>query len=209
MRHLYVVTHPEATHHVDRLVGGWFDSSLTPAGQIAAKAIGASLKASVPRGSKVELYSSDLKRTAETATEISKHVNVEVVTDRRLREKSYGIAEGQPRHWLDQRFVPPPVDGERMRHDEGIPGAETKWDLARRVYSAMEDIVGRDCRHQIVVTHGMAATFAIASWLKLPIETMGYAAFQVVSGSITELTEDDYFHNRYLVRFSDIAHLAG
>ncbi len=32
MRNLYVVTHPEATHHVDGLVGGQFDSELTTRG---------------------------------------------------------------------------------------------------------------------------------------------------------------------------------
>ncbi|WP_291799342.1 hypothetical protein [Brevibacterium sp.] len=30
MRTLCVVTHPEATHHVHELVGGWHDSELTP-----------------------------------------------------------------------------------------------------------------------------------------------------------------------------------
>lgn len=31
MRTVFVVTHPEATHHVEDRVGGWFDSQLTPA----------------------------------------------------------------------------------------------------------------------------------------------------------------------------------
>lgn len=29
MRTLLVVTHPEATHHVEKVVGGWHDSRLT------------------------------------------------------------------------------------------------------------------------------------------------------------------------------------
>lgn len=37
MRHLYVVTHTEATHHVDNIVGGWHDSQLTPNGKRAAR----------------------------------------------------------------------------------------------------------------------------------------------------------------------------
>lgn len=31
-RTVFVVTHPEATHHVEGLVGGWHDSDLTPRG---------------------------------------------------------------------------------------------------------------------------------------------------------------------------------
>lgn len=37
MRHLYVVTRTEATHHVDNIVGGWHDSQLTPNGKRAAR----------------------------------------------------------------------------------------------------------------------------------------------------------------------------
>jgi broad specificity phosphatase PhoE len=29
---IYVVTHPEATHHIEDRVGGWFDSELTRKG---------------------------------------------------------------------------------------------------------------------------------------------------------------------------------
>ena len=29
MKHLYVVTHPQATHHTEGVVGGWYDSELT------------------------------------------------------------------------------------------------------------------------------------------------------------------------------------
>ncbi|GGL38005.1 hypothetical protein [Nocardia jinanensis] len=35
MRTVHVVTHPEATHHVDR-VGGWYDSGRIAAGERAA-----------------------------------------------------------------------------------------------------------------------------------------------------------------------------
>ena len=36
MKEIYVVTHTQATHHVDRLVGGWFDSELTEKGRTDA-----------------------------------------------------------------------------------------------------------------------------------------------------------------------------
>ena len=34
MTRVFLVTHTEATHHVDGLVGGWFDSELTARGSI-------------------------------------------------------------------------------------------------------------------------------------------------------------------------------
>lgn len=207
VRNLYVVCHPEATHHVERIVGGWHDSRLTPAGLRAASAIAAALRARIAPDSDVELFSSDLRRTAQTATAIADMLHVEPVLDRRLREKSYGEAEGRPQEWLDQRFVPPPAVGERMRHDEGIPGAETKEAFARRVYAAMDAILKRPCTNQIIVTHGGTGTFVLASWIKMPIESAGYVNFRVTAGSITVLCEDDHFHGRQVVRLGDTEHL--
>ncbi|OXM51609.1 histidine phosphatase family protein [Amycolatopsis thailandensis] len=197
MRTVYVVTHPEATHHVDRVVGGWFDSELTPDGERAAAAVAESLRAKVPDD--VELYASDLRRTARTAEVIGERFGVTPVLDRRLREKSYGEAGGKPQEWLDTRFVPPPAVGERLSHDEGIPGAETKGAMAARVYAAMESILESRCEHQIVVTHGGALTFVIAAWIRMPLEAAGYVDFRGSPGSVTVLREDDYFHNRQVV----------
>lgn len=207
MRNLYVVTHPEATHHVERSVGGWYDSRLTTAGVIAANAIASALRARIPQGSEIELYSSDLQRTMQTARAIGARLNVEVRPDAGLREKSYGDAEGRPHAWLDERFVPPPVTGDRLLHDEGIRGAETRWSLASRVYASMARILANECEHQIVVTHGFAATMVLAAWIKMPIEAVTSVSFRVVSGSITDLRQDDFFNNREVVTLSDTTHL--
>lgn len=94
-----------------------------------------------------------------------------------------------------------------MHHDEGVPGAETKGALARRVYAAMDAILDSSCEDQIVVTHGGAFTFVVASWIKMPIESAGYANFRAVPGSITVLREDDYFHNRQVVSLAETCHL--
>ncbi|WP_020667536.1 histidine phosphatase family protein [Amycolatopsis nigrescens] len=207
MRNIYVVTHPEATHHVDRLVGGWYDSELTLAGTRAAAAIAGSLRARVPEGAEVELFSSDLRRTSQTAEAVGELFGVRPILDERLREKSYGDAGGRPQEWLDQRFVPPPATGDRMRHDEGIPGAETRAALAQRVYAAMDAILESPCAHQIIVTHGFALTFVLASWIRMPLESADYVGFRAPSGSITVLREDDFFHNRQVSSLGDTSHL--
>lgn len=207
MRSLYVVTHPEATHHVEGVVGGWHDSRLTPAGVRAAASIARGLRSQIPWGAEVELFSSDLQRTRRTAQEIAELFGVRPVLDRRLREKSYGQAGGRPQEWLDRRFVPPPAVGERLDHDEGVEGAETKGEWARRLYAAMDDILRSPCPHQVIVGHGGSLTFVVASWIGMPIESVGYASFRAPPGSITTLHEDDFFHNRQVVRLADTRHL--
>ncbi|MEV0585893.1 histidine phosphatase family protein [Nonomuraea sp. NPDC050310] len=207
MRTVYVVTHPEATHHIEGVVGGWHDSRLTEGGLGAAAAIARALRGRIPEDAEVELFSSDLRRTRETAEAIAEVFGVGAVLDWRLREKSYGVAGGRAQEWLDQRFVPPPAVGERMEHDEGIEGAETKAAVARRVYAAMDEILERPCAHQIVVTHVGSLTFVVTSWIRMPVEAVGYASFRVPSGSITTLREDDFYRNRAVVGLGDIGHL--
>ena len=207
MRTLYVVVHPEATHHVEQVVGGWYDSPLTMRGLAAARSIAAALRSVIPADTDVELFSSDLERARQTASAIGAAVGSAAVLMPGLREKSYGDAEGKPRSWLDERFVPPPAVGDRLHHDEGIPGSETKAAFAARIYATVEAILERDCEHQIVVTHGFALTFIVASWIGMPIASAGHVNVRAPSGSITELHDDDVFHNRTIVALADVRHL--
>lgn len=245
MKRLFVVTHPEATHHVDGLVGGWFDSALTERGLRDAGRIAETLRSDFGLGSAdsadagsspsdrggadgsggtggasgtiaeagLRIVSSDLLRTRQTAEVIADALGVPVELDAGLREKSYGAAERRLQSWLDERFITPPAVGERMDHDEGIEGAETKLEWFTRVYASMDRLVNGtaddtdDAAGQatpggvddlVIVTHGGTATPVIASWMRIPLSACAYAAFRVRSGSISLLTEDDRFHNRSL-----------
>lgn len=206
-RTVHVVTHPEATHHVEGLVGGQFDSELTPRGEREAAAIAAELRERVPATARVAVASSDLRRTRRTAELVAGVLGVEPTLDPRLREKSYGEAGGRPQAWLDARFVPPPAVGDRLHHDEGVTGAETRFDVAVRAYGAMTDLLGLDVDELVVVTHGFTAGLLVAAWIGMPIEAAGHVAFPVRSGSITTLREDGRFHNRGVVAVGEVDHL--
>ncbi|MGK2870488.1 histidine phosphatase family protein [Mycolicibacterium mageritense] len=205
-RSIYVVTHPEATHHVDGVVGGWHDSDLTTQGRQHADAIGEALGRQLS-GEHVAVFSSDMLRTRRTADAIAAELQKIPVFDARLREKSYGVAEGRPQAWLDARFIPPPAVGDRMAHHEGIAGAETKAEFAERIYAVMAEILSRPVEHVVVVTHGFTLTYIITAWLEVPWESAGYASFASKPGSITTLVEDDFFHNRQVAKLADTTHL--
>ena len=202
-----MVTHPEAEHHISQLVGGWHDSVLTERGRTQATAVAHRLRVLVPGGQAVEVFSSDLLRARETADIVAAELDVAPALDERLREKSYGAAEGRPRQWLDERFIAPPAVGDRMHHHEGVDGAETRRDIASRIYDAVDDILLSDCRHQVIVTHGFAHTFVVAAWIKMPLESVGHVVFRSESGAITVLHEDDYFRNCSVVTLGDATHL--
>ncbi|WP_040339509.1 histidine phosphatase family protein [Candidatus Blastococcus massiliensis] len=207
MRRIVVVTHPEATHHVSSLVGGWFDSDLTERGRHQAGAIADRVRALVPADAEVELWSSDLARAVQTAEAVADRLGVPPRLTAGLREKSYGEAEGRAQSWLDARFVPPPPDGDRMDHSEGIDGAETRARFAARIYDSVDGILASPCAHQVVVTHGFALTFVVAAWIGMPLESTGFVSLRASSGGITVLEQDDFFANRSVLRLDDTAHL--
>ncbi|SDF19469.1 probable phosphoglycerate mutase [Blastococcus aurantiacus] len=207
MRRLYVVTHPEAAHHLSGEVGGWSDTELSERGLRQADAVAARIRELVPADAAVQLHSSDLTRTVQTAEAIGARLDVQPVLLPGLREKSYGVAEGRPQAWLDARFVPPSPTGDRMDHSEGIEGAETRREFAVRVYAAVDRILAGPGAHHVVVTHGFALTFVVCAWIRMPLEATGYVNFRSTSGGITVLEEDDFFANRSVVRLDETAHL--
>jgi len=207
VRTVLVVVHPEATHHVEGIVGGWYDSDLTAVGLRDAESAAVAVRNAIPGDAQVDVVSSDLIRCRRTAEAIATPLGVTPSFDRRLREKSYGIAGGRPQSWLDRRFVPPPPTGERMHHDEGVDGAETKAAFAERVYAAVDDVLSRPVQWQVIVTHGFALTYVVAAWIGMPVEALGYVAFRAGPGSITTLHEDDHFHNRSVVTLASTDHL--
>ncbi|MBK5569839.1 histidine phosphatase family protein [Ensifer sp. SSB1] len=206
MKDLFVVTHTESVHHLEGKVGGWYDTGLTARGRRDAQATAERLATLV--GSRdLEIHSSDLLRAAETAAAIAGRLSRSVTETADLREISYGVAGGKPQAWLDARYSPAPDDN-RLDHDCGIEGAETRRDVALRVYPCVEAIVARPCETQIIVTHGFTLTLVIAAWMRVPVEATGFLSFPAKSGSITHLRQDDFFRNRAVVGLADVSHLS-
>lgn len=206
---VYVVAHAQSQHHVDGLVGGWYDSPLTDLGQRQADAVAARIAALVGDQRPIEIHSSDLLRAAQTAEQISARLDTAVTHWSDLRERGYGVAHGKPSSWLEGRVVFVGKDGDRLDHRDGIEGAETKREFLTRIYRAMDRIVESPCATQVIVTHGFAMTFVIAAWIKMPLESAGWVNFRSNAGGITHLREDDDFFNRYVMSLNDRAHLDG
>lgn len=137
MKEVYIVTHTQATHHVDGLVGGWFDSELTAKGLHDAKACGRRLHELQLDG--VPIYSSDLARTRQTAHEIAQCLGSPIEWDDRLREMSFGEAGG-----LSQEDVGGSIlssDGDNRLDFRNVYNGETKRELASRLYDAMHELI--------------------------------------------------------------------
>ena len=201
VREIYVVTHTQATHHVERRVGGWHDSALTEKGLADAARCGERLREMGLDGAPI--FASDLTRTRQTAEMIAQCLGSRIRLDPRLREMSFGEVEGM---LLEDLYINiTSSDGENRLDHRGVAGGETKRELATRLYEAMEEISQQ--KRAILCTHGYAATFLVAWWIRMPIDSVGYVNFRVRPGSITHLREDDLHANRILVSLGDVRHL--
>lgn len=207
-RNLFLVTHAQSEHHVQKVVGGWHDTPLTDLGRRQAAALAERLVILVG-DAPVEVWSSDLKRAAQTAVAIAGRLGVEVRIDADLREKSLGVAEGRPGAWLEGRVSSTREDSERLDHQDGIEGAESRRAVLARTGRVMRSILENPCETQIAVTHGFAVTFLIAAWFALPPEACGWIGFRPGPGGITHLQQDDHFFDRALLVFNDRTHLEG
>lgn len=205
MKRIYLVTHPEAQHHVDGIVGGWHDSELTARGHRQAECI-ADVLADRIHDEQVEVFSSDLTRATQAATRIASRFSVGVHLDARLRERSSGVADGRPESWLAEHLVPLPEHGDRLGHHDGPEGAETRLKLLQRLYPGLEDIISRPARTQIVVSHGSASSYLIAAWIGMPMVSTDRVFFRLNPGSITTLLLDDRFSHQ-VVALNDTSHL--
>ncbi len=132
MREICVVTHTQATHHVERKVGGWYNSALTDKGEADAQLCG--LRLADLGWTSVPIFSSDLRRARETAHELANCLDSSVQYDARLREMSFGTAEGKSTETIPPILSSCGADRLDFRNEFG---GETKRELATRIYAAM------------------------------------------------------------------------
>ena len=194
MKRICLITHCEASHSVNKRVGGWFDSELTARGRQQAAALTNRIEKLGFDMQNLPVYSSDLKRAAETAQILTKETDTIPILDWRLREMSFGAHGGMNQAKHNKIMIPVSPDGNRLDH-RICDGAESRREVAKRITDFVNKIMQLD-KDKVVVTHGFAATFFIAAFQKIDISSMGYINYKLQPGSISVLEEDDLFKNR-------------
>jgi broad specificity phosphatase PhoE len=160
---LLFVRHGESRGNLNQQFQGWLDEPLTDRGREQALCLAERLRQwSVERAEPaVAVYSSTLTRAFQTASILAQSWSVPLVLDSRLRERDVGLIQGltwphveahhpQIAETIRQRWIVP-----------GLPDGETTFELAERVWRAVEEIIARtngrgDGGSVVVVSHGGA-----------------------------------------------------
>ncbi len=111
------------------------------------------------------IYSSDLRRTAQTATAIAHRIGSGVVYLPALREVAFGLWEGLNWREIEGRF---PMEANRWLREfplRSAPGGEAYADFAARVDDAIATLLERSAGTTIaVVTHRGVMRYALAKF---------------------------------------------
>jgi probable phosphoglycerate mutase len=156
-RVFYIFRHGETDWNKERRCQGHTNTSLNAKGLRQAKLLASVLK-EVP----LEIIiSSDLERANKTGFTVSEIKKIPLVLDSRLREMSYGEAEGKLFGEAVAEFgeeLWKKLQSFRKEHDDvGFPGGETRKGARERFLNVLEDyILNSSYQHIGISTHGGA-----------------------------------------------------
>lgn len=153
MTEIFLIRHTQAEGNVARMMQGHWDGDITPLGEQQIAALAERFKdISID-----VLVSSDLYRTRATATAITKYHSLPMETDPRLREIMVGPWES--RYFGDVAHETPELANRFWNNPEKfiMPGAETYYDVQRRMCEVMFEIAKKhEGKTVAVVSHGAA-----------------------------------------------------
>ena len=162
---LHLVRHGETTFNAERRIQGQMhEVPLSARGREQAREMAEKLRACTAGA----LFSSDLLRAMETAQAISQTVGLPVQPEPALREKHFGVTQGQL--YADVAEV---VHEWWLRHDDRIDGGETNREMYHRVGGYLDALrAAPPCDEIILVCHGGTLNMALAHLAGTPLDDM-------------------------------------
>jgi probable phosphoglycerate mutase len=146
-----LVRHGETAWNAEGRVQGQLDIPLSPTGFAQAKAVASALAGE----SFDAIYSSDLVRVRQTAQPMADALKKDVVLDKRLRERHYGVFQSITYAEAKARF---PEDYERFKSkdlDFDFETGESLRQFNERSLAVIDEIAKAHCGEKVLVfTHG-------------------------------------------------------
>lgn len=148
---LYLIRHGETEWNKVKRFQGWTDIELSDIGKRQALLLGERFKNIAVD----EIFSSPLKRAYNTAYEIARHKNIEIVTNEHFKEINFGQWEGMTAKEITEMY------GEQFSkfaldpENESFPGEGSFEMVTRRVALGLEEILkDKEDKNIVVVSHG-------------------------------------------------------
>jgi broad specificity phosphatase PhoE len=165
-RVFYIFRHGETDWNKERKCQGHTDIALNETGvlqahELAHKVLDFNIEV---------IYSSDLSRAKQTGSIVAEKLNVPIKFDSRLREMSYGEAEGMLYQEAIEKFgelIWQQLQSFKSENDHvGFPGGETRYSSRLRFSHVLDEIIKNTTHQKIgLSTHGGALRNILQSFL--------------------------------------------
>jgi probable phosphoglycerate mutase len=145
------VRHGETDWNVENRIQGQLDVPLNALGRWQAQRLALAMS-----GEAIDaIYTSDLRRTVETAVPTARGRGIEYVTERGLRERGFGVFEGLTFTEIEQRWPEQSARWRRREPEFGAEGGETLNEFyARSVAMTTRLATAHPGQTILIVTHG-------------------------------------------------------
>lgn len=162
--HLIFIRHGQSTWNQARRWQGWADPPLAENGRLQAQLLAKRLST----WNIDYLYSSDLKRAAETAAIVGDKLGLAPTLAPVWRERGFGALEGLTSEEIEEKF--PEAWASRMNGPiTGVPGAEEQSKVVARSRTGCEELLTRHPGKIVaVVSHGGIILTTLVYLLGLP-----------------------------------------
>lgn len=183
---LTIIRHGETEWNIIRRLQGKSDSPLTKTGWEQVKRVAAA----IGERNFDKLYSSDLKRSLNTAKEINKFHNLKLETEAGLRERNFGIMEGLNLDEILQKYPETYHNYLDRSEDYQIPEGESLIQFNNRVMSTITELVEiNQGKHLLIISHGGILDCIIRHVFSYPLSSR--RSFSIYNAGINSFVCDE------------------
>lgn len=201
MKTVITIQHTQSVHHTNGMVGSWTDWDLSEYGKKQAENIGRKLSEEF-KDRKFVMYSSDLKRAAQTADTVGNYMGIKPVLINALRERNLGKCCGKSVQWLRENIE----CQEKTIDDRMFSDAESRRDEWNRLYPFFREIIESKDKNIIIVSHGDLLSVFNSMWLGLEVESLNNAEIFGFAGGVSFMFENDD-EKRIIKKISDMSYI--
>lgn len=201
MKTVITIQHTQSVHHTNGMVGSWTDWDLSEYGKKQAENIGRKLSEEF-KDRKFVMYSSDLKRAAQTADTVGNYMGIKPVLINALRERNLGKCCGKSVQWLRENIE----CQEKTIDDRMFSDAESRRDEWNRLYPFFREIIESKDKNIIIVSHGDLLSVFNSMWLGFEVESLNNAEIFGFAGGVSFMFENDA-GKRIIKKISDMSYI--
>lgn len=196
---LFLIRHAEVNNWKKIGFLSYTDLGLSKKGVFQSKKLAIKLK-----NEKIdEIYSSQLKRSKQTANEIVKYLNLKIYSAPELNEVNFGIFEGLTLEEAERKYSEIFQKRTKNKWNFRIPKGESYKDVQKRVLPFILKVIRNENKNIIVVTHVTIIKILLKSLTDLSLEEIEKYHYYPTSLTVLELQNKKFKP----IIINDISHL--